>query len=359
MAAEATTGSIAKMVGGELVGNSESIIERIAPLENAGPKDLTFFEPTAKKKQQDFYRLACESSAGAILVPKHDPQIKATQIVTPNPLATMIRIAAFFHHPPRPAPGIHPTAVVDQSVKLGTGVAVGAYAVIGENCTIGNDTVIYPHVVIYGGAQIGAKCVIHSGAVIREYVTLGSDCLIQNGVVVGGDGFGYIPDPQLGHRRIPHVGTVVLEDSVDLGANTTVDRATLGETRIGRATKVDNLVMIAHNNRIGRGSLLCGQVGVSGSCTIGDNVILGGQVGVADHVTVGSSTRAGAQSGIAGDIAGDVDLFGSPAMPAIEHWRSHAVWKRLPELLRQMREQEKRITELEAKLKESGRPETK
>ncbi len=354
MSQQATAGAIGQMIGGKVVGNENAIIEGVAPLESAGPSDLTFFDPTAKKKQQDYFQLACSSRAGAILIPEYEPQISATQIVTPKPLAAIIHAASLFHHPPRPAPGIHSTAIVHETAKIGTGAAIGAYCVIGEDCTIGDHAVLHPHVIVYGGAQIGAQCVIHSGAVIREFVRLGADCLIQNGVIVGGDGFGYIPDAKLGHRRIPHAGTVVLEDSVDLGANTTVDRATLGETRIGRAAKIDNLVMIGHNNKIGSCSLLCGQVGVSGSCTIGSQVVLGGQVGVADHITIGDKTRAGAQSGIANDIPGGIDLFGTPAIAAAEHWRAYAALKRLPDLIREVRRQEKRIRELEQRLEVKG-----
>ncbi len=334
---DVTVGFIAQMLGAEVFGNKDEPITGIAPLEAATSGDLTFFDPTAKKKLQDFYRLARESKAGAILIPQYDPAISANQIVTPNPLAMLTRVAAHFHTPARPAVGMHPTAIIHESAVIGQGVAIGAYVVIGKNCTVGNETVIHPHVVIYDGVQIGSQCIIHSGAVIRENTSLGNDCWIQNGAVVGGDGFGYIPDPQLILRRIPHLGTVVLEDSVDLGANTTVDRATLGETRIGRASKVDNLVMIAHNNKIGIGSILCGQVGLSGSCTVGNGVILGGQVGVADHVTIGDRTRAAAQSGIPSDIEGHVDLMGYPASKASEFWRQHAALKRLPDILRQVR----------------------
>lgn len=345
-----TVETIAKMIGGEVHGNKDTLIDRVAALETASERDISFYEPTAKKKLQDFYKLALESKAGAILVQKHDPQIKTTQIVTQNPLNMITRIAAYFHTPAQPARGVHPAAIVHETAKLGTDVAIGAYVIIGEQCIIGDGTVIHPHVVVYAGAEIGPNCVIHSGAVIRENVKLGADCLIQNGVIVGGDGFGYVPDPQIGLRRIPHVGTVVLEDGVDLGANTTVDRATLGETRIGRGTKIDNLVMIGHNNKIGSCSILCGQVGVSGSCTIGNQVVLGGQVGVADHVTIRDKTRAAAKSGIPSDTEGNIDLMGYPASPAPEFWRQHASLKRLPDLLRQVRAQEKRINELEQQL---------
>jgi UDP-3-O-[3-hydroxymyristoyl] glucosamine N-acyltransferase len=342
-----TVETIAKMIGGEIHGNKEALIERVAPLDTASDKDLSFFEPTAKKQLQNFYELAQESTAAAILVQKYDPQIRATQIVTPNPLNMITRVASYFHTPVQPAGGVHHTAVIDESAKLGADVAIGAYVVIGENCVIGESTVIHPHVVVYAGTEIGAKCVIHAGAVIREHVIIGSDCLIQSGVIVGGDGFGYVPDAQVGLRRIPHVGTVVLEDGVDLGANTTVDRATLGETRIGRGTKIDNLVMIGHNNKIGSCSILCGQVGLSGSCVVGNQVVLGGQVGVADHVTIGDKTRAAAKSGIPSDTEGNIDLMGYPASPATEFWRQHASLKKLPDLLRQVRAQEKRIKELE------------
>lgn len=326
---EITLGKIASEVRGELRGSADISIKGIKPVESAGSGELTFLEPAALKKQPGLREAARHTAASAIIVSEYDPAILVPQLVVEKPMAAVVRLAHLFYQPPQLAAGIHPTAVVAESTKIDNSASVGAYVVIGEDCVLGERCQIHPHVVIYEGAEIGARAVIHAGAVIRERVRIGSDCLIQNGVVVGGDGFGYIPDAQLGHRRIPHLGTVVLAEQVDLGANMTIDRAMLGETSVGRSTKIDNLVMIGHNTKIGERSLLCGQVGISGSCVIGNDVTLAGQAGVADHTVIGDKVRAGGSSAIGADIPANTDVMGYPAMPAGDFWRQTAVLRKL------------------------------
>lgn len=338
-----TTGQIAQAIGAALIGDGFIEINGIKPLETAAQTELSFFAPTSAKKRTDLLNAALASKAAAILVSQHEPQITAAQIVTPNPLGAIVMIAERFFPKPVPAPGIDPRAAVDPSASIGENVSIGAFAVVAKDVVIGPETIIHPHVVIYQGAIIGAKCVIHSGAVVREFVRLGSDCLIQNGVVVGGDGFGYFPDKEVGHRRIPHIGAVVLEDHVDLGANTTVDRATLGETTIGLGTKIDNLVMVAHNVHIGQRTLLCSQVGVSGSSTIGSDTLLAGQVGIADHVIIGDRVRVAAKSGVAADVKSQTDVGGYPATDVGTWRRVSAALLKLPQLLRRVRVLERKL----------------
>ena len=335
-----TVEQLATKLGAQYVGPGDKVITGIKPLHLAGTSDLSFYAPSTKRNQRDFADQLANCRAGALLVQNVIPELSISQIVVAKPMEAIIGLAGLFYRKPVPQPGIAPTAIVAATAKLDDSVTVGAYSVIGENVEIGANTIIYPHVVIYDGAKIGESCVIHSFACIRECVVLGNDCLIQNGVVVGGDGFGYIPDKNVGHRRIPHIGTTVLGDHVDLGANATVDRATLGETRVGRGTKIDNLVMVGHNVQIGEASLLCSQVGVSGSSTVGDHVILAGQVGVADHLHIGNHVRASARTGIVTNVEDNIDIAGHPNVP-IQQWRRQSVViKQLPEVLGRLRKLE-------------------
>ena len=329
------------MLKAEVIGDREQKIFRVMPLARAERGDLSFFAPKSKRQQQQIYSEAKASGASAVLVREYDTNIPCTQVITSDPLAAAMRLAQLFAGQAAVHAGVHPQASVDPSAKLGSGVSVGAFAVVANDVVIGEGTIIHPHAVIYSGASIGKNCVIHAGAVIREFVTLGDDCLIQNGVVLGGDGFGYVPDKVLGHRRIPHFGTLVLASGVDVGANATIDRAMLGEARVGKATKIDNLVMVGHNCDIGERVLLCGQVGVSGSVTIGDDVILAGDVGVADHVRIGSNVRAAAKAGITADVPPGVDIAGHPEVDAGQWRRQSLLIKRLPEVFRKVRELDK------------------
>lgn len=328
-----TVAEIAAQLGGELIGDGSGTIAGISSLESASSTDLSFFAPTTKRKTAELLELAKSSQAGAILVVQAELLISRPQIVVSNPLGALIQLAPRFVRR-ESSPGVHPTAVVDPSAAVATSASIGPFVVVGPRSVIGEDVIIHPHVVIYHDVKVGDKSVIHSGAVIREGVVLGEDCLIQNGVVVGGDGFGYVPDKAMGHRRIPHLGNVVLEDRVDIGANSTIDRGTFGETRIGKGTKVDNLVMIAHNVRVGEASLLCGQVGISGSSTIGSQVILAGQVGVADHASIGDRVRAAAKTGISGEVPDGVDVAGYPHQEASKWRRTQVALRYLPELFK-------------------------
>jgi UDP-3-O-[3-hydroxymyristoyl] glucosamine N-acyltransferase len=336
-----TVQELAQRLQAEVIGDRDKSLKRIMPLERASADDLSFLAPSSRRNQSEMLEAARRTKAGAVLVKEYDADIPATQICTPNPMAAVIGLSPLFAPAVRPEPGVHPQACVSETAVLGRNVSVGAFAVIGDFVEIGDDTVIHPHVVIYTGAVIGKQCTIHSGATIREFVRLGDDCLIQNGVVLGGDGFGYIPDKVLGHRRIPHIGTLVLDSGVDIGANSTVDRAMLGEASIGRASKIDNLVMVGHNCEIGERVLMCGMVGVSGSCKIGNDVILAGNVGVADHITIGDNVRAAAKAGITSDVSPNQDIAGHPQIPASSWRRQRVLIERLPELFRKVKELDK------------------
>ncbi len=250
-------------------------------------------------------------------------------LVTKDPLLAFSKIVPLFRPPFRPNPGIHPTAVVSDSVSLGKNVSIGAYSVIQDNCKVGDDTIIHPHVVIYPDCEIGKGVTVHSQVTIREGTKIKDLCTIQPGSVLGADGFGYVLDPSVGLVPVPQVGNVVLEERVDIGANTCLDRGTIGETKIGFGTKIDNLVQIGHNVKIGSHAILCGQSGIGGSSTLGDKVVLGGQVGVADHITLPSETRIAASSAVITKIDEKGDYCGFPAIKA-------TTWKRLQVTIRKL-----------------------
>lgn len=326
-----------------LHGDGDKVVTGIRGLDSATSSDLSFLAPTSKRRFAELRKNALAGAAGILLIDKVDPLIPSTQIVTPHPFKAIVALSRHFVPAIAVDRRIDPRASVSESALLGAGVAVGPFAVIGDGVIIGENTIVHPHVVIYPFAKIGSNCVIHSGAVVREHVSLGDDCVLQNGVVIGGDGFGYMYEPGVGHVRIPHIGTVTVESGVDFGANATVDRATLGETKIGAGTKIDNLVMVGHNTSVGRGSLLCAQVGISGSCQVGNGVVLGGNAGVGDHIRIGDGARAAGKTGIIGDVPAKTDVAGYPHAEASEWRRSQALVRQLPRLVREVRALRKSI----------------
>ena len=328
---------IARALGCELRGDGETEIVDVAPIEDAPPGTLTFLADR---------RLAgklATSRAAAVVLPPDADEVGLPSLRAPQPYLAFVSAVELLHPPPpRPAPGIHPTAVIAESAQLGPGASVGPHVVIGEDVTIGRDAIFRARVTIYDGVSIGDAFTAHAGVIVREGVRIGSRVTLHAGAVIGSDGFGYLPLPE-GIRRIPHVGTVVLEDEVEIGANTTVDRAAFGATVVGRGTKVDNLVMVAHGCRIGPESLLAAQVGLSGSTILGARVMLGGQVGLAGHQTVGEGAKIAAKSGVHGDVPADSVWSGYPAID-IRRWRrAMSALPRLPELLRRLRRVERAL----------------
>jgi UDP-3-O-[3-hydroxymyristoyl] glucosamine N-acyltransferase len=239
-------------------------------------------------------------------------------------------------------PGVHATAIVSPSAKIGARSHLGAYVVVGDDVVIGEDAVLLPHVVIYPGARIGNRFFAHAHAVVREGCMLGDDVTLQNGAVIGSDGFGFAKNPDGSWTKILQTGPAVLENSVEVQANATIDRASVGETRIKEGAKIDNLVQVGHGSTVGENSLLCAQVGLAGSTTVGNNVILAGQVGVAGHLTIGDGAVATAQTGIPSDVAPGTVVSGYPAMDNKAWLRTVAAVNRLPELIRKLRSSETR-----------------
>ncbi len=331
-----TLADLAARLGADLHGDPAASITGVAGIEEARPGHLTFVS------NPRYAKLAHTTSATAVLVDPAFPTISASTLRLTNPYLAFARALAIFYEPPVYGPGVHPTASISASARIGTGAHIGAYAVISDEVTIGNDAVILPHVVLYPHVVVGNRFFAHAHAVVREYCHLGDDVLLQNGAIIGADGFGFARHFDLKHEglawhKIPQTGPTVLENNVEVQANACVDRATVGETRVGAGTKIDNLVQIGHGSVIGKDTLLCAQVGLAGSSTVGNNVILAGQVGVVGHSVIGDGVTVTAQSGIPGDVAPGATVSGFPAFESREWMRSVAIFKRLPAILRELR----------------------
>jgi len=287
----------------------------------------------------------------AALVPRSVTQSTKPLLRTDNPRLALAKALSLLYPAARLPAGVHPTAQVGHGVELGAGAAIGAHCVIGDGVKIGREAQLHPLVAVGAGVEIGESTVIYPNVTLYDGVRLGARVVVHAGSVIGSAGFGYVFDGAT-HRPLPHIGTVVVEDEVEIGANVTIDRATLGATIIGQGTKVDNLVHIAHNAIIGRNCLFAGQVGISGSVVVGDNVMLAGQAGIADHTTVGDGAIGGARAAIMQDVAAGAIVYGMPAHPRAEQLRIDAATRRLPELVRTVRELARRVAELEKKLGE-------
>ncbi len=326
-------GEVAERLGAMLHGDAVREITGVAGLERAGPTDVTFL---ANPK---YTALARTTAAGAILVEEAFAPLEQTATLhLKNPYLAFANAIALFYTPPQYLPGIHPTASIDPSATLGRDAHVGAYVVIGAHVRIGQGAVLLPHTVVYEGADIGDRFFAHAHAVVREFCVVGDDVTLQNGAVIGADGFGFANGADGAWVKIVQSGRAVLADGVEVQANACVDRASVGETRVGRGSKIDNLVQVGHGSTVGEHTLLCAQVGLAGSSTGGNRVILARQVGVAGHCSIGDGVIVTAQSGVPSDIPGGKTFSGYPAMDNRQWLRSVAAFTRLPELVREVRE---------------------
>jgi UDP-3-O-[3-hydroxymyristoyl] glucosamine N-acyltransferase len=338
-----TVTELAEYLGGVVQGDGAAVISGLGALETAGPAELTFLaNPKYASK-------VAETSAGAVLMAPGCERYGRTAIEVANPYLGFAKLLTLFYTTPHEPLGVLPAALVSDSATIGEGASIYPGAVIGRNVDIGARTTVYPGAVLYENVIVGEDCIIHANAVIRERCRIGSRCIIQPGAVIGSDGFGYAPDGN-GYYRIPQIGIVLLEDEVEIGANTCIDRAAIDVTRISRGTKLDNLVQIAHNCQIGEDCMIVSQVGISGSAKIGNHVTLAGQVGVAGHLTIGDNVLVGAQSGVPSSLPANAAYSGTPTMPHKEWLKSAMVVPRLPEMKKTVSALEKRIAELEAKL---------
>ena len=337
-----TLGELAAALGAVLDGDPGRRVTGVAPLETAGPDDVSFL---TDPRYAAAARVSC---AGALLVGPGAGTVSAPTLRCPAPQLALVALLELFHPPTTAAPGVHPTAVVAADARVDATATVGALTVIESGAVIGPRVRLCPLVYVGPSSEIGADCVLYPHVTVRERVRVGQRVIVHPGAVLGADGFGFVHDGQ-GHRKIPQVGGVRIEDDVEIGANTTIDRATFGDTIVRRGTKIDNLVQIGHNVEIGEHAILVAQVGVSGSVRLGRGVVLGGQVGIRDHITVGDGASVGAQSGVGSDVGAGARYFGYPARPATQAMRIMAAEERLPELLRRVRALEHRLAELEAR----------
>ena len=316
-------------------GSSDTEITGLSGIEQAGPGELTFVS------NPKYAAAARTTKASAVIVGENFPAIPAAILRAKDPYLAFARALELFHRPTRYEPGVHATAVVHSSARIGANAHIGPYVVIGENVEIGADAVLLAHVVIYRGVKIGANFFAHAHAVVRENCRIGNNVLLQNGVVIGADGFGFAKTAEGRWHKIPQPAPVVIEDDVEVQANSCIDRASVGETRIGRGVKVDNLVQVGHGSHVGEDVLLCAQVGLAGSTEIGNKAILTGQVGVVGHCKVGEGAIVTPQSGVAHDIAAGALVSGAPAVDHTLWLKYSAILPKLPEIARAVRKSSK------------------
>ena len=336
-----TLGELAQRLECPVEGDAGIEIHRVAKIETAGPGDVTFL---ANPK---YASALAATKASAVIASAAITAAPCAIIRSATPYLTFARAAQALSPERRPEPGVHPQAWVAADAMVDPTASVGPFAVIGAGASVGARTIIHPHAVIAAEAVIGPDCVIHSHVSIRERCTLGARVVLQNGAVIGSDGYGFAQRPDGSHEKIPQTAPVVIEDDVEIGANTTIDRPAVGETRIKTGTKIDNLVQIAHGVVLGRHVLLAAQVGIAGSTMVGDHVTFGGQVGVGGHLSIGDRVKAVGQSGITNSVAADQFVSGYPAIPNNEWRRSSAVFRKLPEMRRQLKDLEARLQKIE------------
>ncbi len=344
---ELTIKEIAERIGGRVVGDAAATIRSIAGLRDAGPGQATFLGNAR------YAPLLESTQATAVIVPESfsSPRGDLNLLLCANPSLAFSKLALLFAPAPvKPAPGVHPTAVVAPGVKLGRDVTVGAYAVVEAGAVIGDRTVLYPYVYVGQETVLGADSLIYSHVSIRERVQIGDRVIVHCNSVIGSDGFGYDTTPDGIHHKIPQIGTVVIEDDVEIGSCVTIDRARFDRTWIQKGTKIDNLVQIAHNVVVGRNAIIVSQCGISGSTEIGEGAILAGQAGLAGHLKIGDHAVVGAKTGVAQDVPANQCYMGIPARPNLNWKKEVFALTRLPEALRELRQLRQKIEKLEQQL---------
>jgi len=340
---------LATLTGAQIEGNGGDIeIIGAAGLDEAREGHVTFLANPRYTPRVNTTR-----ASAIFLGPDAKTEKEISVLRVKDPYLAYTRALRIFYPEPKVQPAVHPSAVIDATARVASNVAIGACVVIGRNVRVAEDVCIYPNVTIYEDVEVGRSSVIHSGVVIRERSKIGERVVVHNNAVIGGDGFGYAKDEECHWLKIPQAGRVVIEDDVEIGAGTTIDRASVGESRIGRGSKLDNLVQIGHSCTVGEDTLLCAQVGLAGSSHIGSRVILAGQAGVAGHLTIGDDVVLTAKSATSHDIPAGKVISGIPAFDNRDWLRSTAAFRRLGDMARTVRDLEKRIVELEAKLKEA------
>lgn len=332
-----------------LEGDADAEITAVAGMDNARPGNVTFLA------NRRYFPLLRTTQATAIFIEdgirmERDPGLPPLAALrTANPYLAFARAIELFYQPPAYPPGIHSTAVISPSARIGGGAHIGPYCFVEEEVTLGAHAVLHSFVTLYRGAQIGDNFFAHAHAVVREYCRIGNRVILQNGVIIGGDGLGFAKQKDGSWYKMAQSGPAVLEDDVEVQSNACVDRATVGETRVGRGAKLDDLVLIGHASQVGAHAMLCGQVGLAGSTRIGDGSILAGQVGTAGHLTVGKGAVITAKSGVPNDVPAAALYSGYPAVENRQWLKTQAILNRLPELQRKVRELEDQLQQLKSR----------
>ena len=336
-----TLGELARRLECPVEGDSDVTIHRVAKIETAGAGDVTFL---ANSKYAAALAL---TKASAVIAGSSVTEAPCAIIRSATPYLTFARAAQVLSPERRPEPGVHPHAWVAADAIVDPSASVGPFAAISAGARVGARTIIHPHVVIGPDAVVGDDCVLHAHVSVRERCTLGARVVLQNGAVIGSDGYGFAQRPDGSHEKIPQTAPVVIEDDVEIGANTTVDRPAVGETRIKAGTKIDNLVQIAHGVVVGEHSLLAAQVGIAGSTVVGERVIFGGQAGIAGHLTIGDRVKLAAKTGVTGSIDADTYMSGYPMMETQQWRRAQVIVRSLPEMRRRLKAIEERLQKIE------------
>jgi UDP-3-O-[3-hydroxymyristoyl] glucosamine N-acyltransferase len=344
---EFTAATIAGFLKGEVEGNPETVVNNIAKIEEGFKGALSFLA----NPKYEHYIYSTKSSI--VLVNKTftpTAAIEATLIRVDNAYEAFAALLRLVDQARPRKKGIHPTAVIESSSKIGADVYIGAYAYIGENCIIGDNCSIYPHVFIGDSCRIGKNCTLNPGVKVYHESVFGEGCTIHAGTVIGSDGFGFAPQSETEFMKIPQLGNVVLEDHVEIGANVAIDRATMGSTIIRKGVKLDNLIQIGHNVEIGENTVMAGQTGVAGSTKVGKNCMFAGQVGIAGHLRIADGTKIGAKAGVPGDVKNENSiLLGLPAIDHKDFLRSSVIFRKLPDLKTKVDNLEKEIKSLKNK----------
>ncbi|MBT9131952.1 UDP-3-O-(3-hydroxymyristoyl)glucosamine N-acyltransferase [candidate division NPL-UPA2 bacterium Unc8] len=342
-----TLSEIGRLIGGDVIGDGDTTITNVAGIEKAGTGDITFVANSR------CLPLLKTTGASAVIVGRGVRSDKGIPLIeTDNPYFAFVKVMELFASKDddlSPSPGIHATVVLGKNVKIGNKVSLQPYVVIDDNVEIGDNVIIYPNTYIGKKSRIGEETLIYSGVTIREKTEIGKRTIIHSGVVIGGDGLGFIPVGRI-HYKIPHIGTVIIGDDVEIGANVTIDRATIGETIIEKGVKIDNLVQIAHNVVVGENSMIVAQAGISGSTIIGKRVTMAGQSGTIGHIKIGDNTTIASRAVVTKSLPPNSFVSGVPARPHQEEQRIKAARQRLPQLRQTVRELLKRVEKLENKL---------
>ena len=339
---EFTAKQIASFIQGQIIGDENIAVNTFAKIEEGVPGAISFLS------NPKYTPYIYETKSSIVLVNKDfepEHEIKATLIKVDNAYESLAKLLNLYEQSKPRRTGISSLAFVAESAKIGENVYIAPFACVEDNAVIGDNTSIHPHVTIGSGAKVGNNCILYAGATIYHDCRIGNNCILHAGSVIGADGFGFAPSPQ-GYEKIPQIGIVILEDDVEIGANTCIDRATMGATIIHRDVKLDNLVQIAHNDEIGSHTVMAAQTGVAGSTKVGEWCMFGGQVGIAGHIQIGNNVNLGAQSGVPGSIKDNQQLIGTPPMELKPFFKSQAVFRKLPDMYKEISELRKELNEL-------------